>query len=208
MTYRELQAMQVAYELLAPLKPSAQQRVMTWLSAALADTSGAPTAVDEPAATVKPVADVPTHVAPSDSVAEAVAEPEAAVPEVDTAPPAVRVAEPTATAEPEVAVEPEPEPVTEPVPDPRPRRGRSAKATGRRAAKAARPAAAVKPAETAPGPRSDRPDGDQFLADLATVGSFKALAEKYGKSIGTIGNWANQLREQGFDIPVGRQKKA
>jgi transposase len=36
----------------------------------------------------------------------------------------------------------------------------------------------------------------------------KALAEKYRKSIGTIGNWANQLREQGFDIPVGRQKKA
>jgi transposase len=59
-----------------------------------------------------------------------------------------------------------------------------------------------------PGRRGDRPSGEQFLTDLAAAGSFKALAEKYGKSIGTIGNWANQLREQGFDIPVGRQKKA
>jgi len=42
MTFRELQAMQVAYELLAPLDPSARQRVMTWLSAALADTNSAP----------------------------------------------------------------------------------------------------------------------------------------------------------------------
>ena len=82
------------------------------------------------------------------------------------------------------------------------------KATGRRAAKAASSVAAVMPAAAAPGPRGERPGGDQFLADLAAVGSFKALAEKYGKSIGTIGNWANQLREQGFDIPVGRQKKA
>ena len=98
--------------------------------------------------------------------------------------------------------------MTEPAPVPQPRRGRSAKATGRRTAEAARSAAAGKPAEAAPSPRSDRPDGYQFLADLAATGSFKALAEKYGKSIGTIGNWANQLREQGFDIPVGRQKKA
>jgi hypothetical protein len=34
--------MQVAYELLSPLDPSAQQRVMAWLSAALADNNGAP----------------------------------------------------------------------------------------------------------------------------------------------------------------------
>jgi hypothetical protein len=204
MIFRELQAMQVAYELLSPLDPSAQHRVITWLSAALADTNGAPTAVDEPAAAVKPVAEVPAEVAPGDSVAQAIAEHEAAVPEAETAPPTVRVAEPAA-AEPEGAVEPEP--LAEPVPDPLPRRGRSAKTTGRRAAKAARSAPAVKPAEAAPSPRSDRPDGDQFLADLAAVGSFKALAEKYSKSIGTIGNWANQLREQGFNIPVGRQKK-
>jgi hypothetical protein len=203
MTYRELQAMQVAYELLSPLDPSAQQRVMTWLSAALADPTSAPTAVDEPAATVKPVAEVPAHVALADNVAQGMAEREAAVPE---AAPAVPVAERAAPVEPDVAVQPKP--MAEPVPDPRPRRDRSAKATGRRAAKADRSAAAVKPAEAAPGPRSDRPDGDQFLADLAAVGSFKALAEKYSKSIGTIGNWANQLREQGFDIPVGRQKKA
>ena len=57
-------------------------------------------------------------------------------------------------------------------------------------------------------PWGDRPSGEQFLADLAATGSFKALAEKYDKSIGMIGNWANQLREQWFDIPVGRQKKA
>ena len=206
MTFRELQAMQVAYELLAPLDPSARQRVMTWLSAALTDPNSAPTAVDEPAAAVKPVAEVPAHVALADSVAEVMAKRETAVSEAETAAPAVRVAEPATAAEPEVAVEPEP--VAEPAPDPRPRRGRSAKATGRPAAKAARSVAAVKPAEAAPGPRSDRPGGDQFLADLAAVGSFKGLAEKYGKSIGTIGNWANQLREQGFDIPAGRQKKA
>jgi hypothetical protein len=204
MTFRELQAMQVAYELLTPLEPSAQQRVMTWLSAALADTNGAPTAVDEPAAALEPVAEVLAEVALGDSDAEVMAEHKAAWPEVETAPPAVPVAELAAAAEPKAAVEP----VAEPVPDPQPRRGRSAKATGRRAAKAARSAPAVEPAEAAPGPRSDRPGGDQFLADLAAVGSFKALAEKYGKSIGTIGNWANQLREQGFDIPVGRQKKA
>jgi hypothetical protein len=203
MTFRELQAMQVAYELLAPLDPTAQQRAMTWLSAALADTNGAPTAVHEPAAAVKPAAEVPADLALGDSVASVMTEHEAAVPKVETATLAVRAAELAATAEPEVAVEPEPEPE----PDPRPRRGRSAKATGRRAAKAATSAPAVKPAEAAPGPRSDRPSGDQFLADLAATGSFKALAEKYSKSIGTIGNWANHLREQGFDIPVGRQKR-
>jgi hypothetical protein len=206
MTFRELQAMQTAYELLAPLDPGAQQRVMTWLSAALADTNSAPTAIDEPAAAVKPVAEMPTEIAPGDNVAEAMAEHEAAVPEVETAPPTVPVAEPTAPTEPDVAAEPKS--MAEPAPDPRPRRSRSAKATGQRAAKAARPASPGKPAETAPGPRGDRPAGDQFLADLAATGSFKALAEKYGKSIGTISNWANQLREQGFDIPVGRQKKA
>jgi hypothetical protein len=206
MTFKELQAMQIAYELLAPLDPTAQHRVMTWLSAALADTNGAPTTADEPAAAVKPVAEMPAKVTLGDSVATVIAEHKAAVPEIETAAPAVRIAELAATAEPEVAVDPEP--VAEPVPAPRPRRGRSAKVSGQRAAKAARSAAAVKPAETAPGPRSDRPGGDQFLADLAATGSFKALAEKYGKSIGTIGNWAHQLREQGFDIPVGRQKKA
>jgi hypothetical protein len=205
MTYKELQAMQVAYELLTPLDPSAQQRVMTWLSAALTDTTSGPTAIDEPAATVKPVAEVPAHVAPGDNVVQGMAEHEAAVPEAETAAPAVRGAEVKAAAEPELAVEPQP--MAEPAADPRPRRRRSAKATGRRATKADRSAPAVKPSETAPGPRSDRPNGDQFLADLAATGSFKALAEKYSKSIGTIGNWANHLREQGFDIPVGRQKR-
>ena len=179
---------------------------MTWLSAALADTNGTPTAVDEPAAAVKPVAEVPAQIAPGDNVAEVIAEHEAAAPEAGTPASAVGVAEPTAPTEPDVAVEPEP--TAEPGPEPRPRRSRPAKATGQRAAvKTAGPAAAVKLAETAPGPRGDRPAGDQFLADLAAVGSLKALAEKYSKSIGTIGNWANQLREQGFDIPVGRQKK-
>jgi len=205
MTFRELQAMQVAYELLAPLDPSAQHRAMTWLSAALADTNSAPTAVHEPAAALKPVAEAPAQVALADSVAEVMAKHEAAVPEAETAAPSVRVAEPAAAAEPEVAVVPQP--VAEPAPELRSRQGRSATATGRRAAKAARSVAAVKPAKAAPGPRGDRPGGEQFLADLAAVGSFTALAEKYGKSIGTIGNWANQLREQGFDIPVGRRKK-
>ena len=193
MTFRELQAMQVAYELLAPLDPSAQQRAMTWLSAALADTTSAPTAIAEPTAAVNPAAEAPTNVALGDSVAQGIAEHEAAVPETETIAPTVTV---------------EPEPAAVPVPDPRPRRGRAAKTAGRRAPKAARTAAAAKPAPAAPGPRGERPGGDQFLADLAAVGSFKALAEKYSKSIGTIGNWANQLREQGYDIPVGRQKKA
>jgi phage/plasmid primase-like uncharacterized protein len=89
----------------------------------------------------------------------------------------------------------------------RPKRGQPGKATGRRAAKAAESAAAAPQAEAAPGRRGDRPSGEQFLDDLAATGSFKGLAEKYGKSIGTIGNWANQLREQGFEIPVGRQRK-
>jgi hypothetical protein len=204
MTFRELQVMQVTYELLTPLDPSAQQRVMTWLSAALADSTSAPATLDEPTAKVKPAAEVPTEVTPS--VAETIAEHQTAVTEAETAPPTVRDAEPAAAAEPEVAVDSEP--VAEPAPDPRPRRRQAAKTTGRRAATAARPATAVQPPQAAPGPRSNRPDGAQFLADLTAVGSFKALAAKYGKSIGTISNWANQLREQGFDIPVGRPKKA
>jgi hypothetical protein len=194
MAFRELQAMQVAYELLSPLDPSARQRVMAWLSAALADENGAPTVVDELVAPVTPVAEVPAEIAPGDSVAEVIADHSAAVPAVDAAAPAAPAVEP--------------EPVDEPAPDPRPGRGRPAKATGRRAAKVARSVAAAKPAEAAPSRRGERPSGDQFLADLADAGSFKALAEKYGKSIGTIGNWANQLREQGFDIPGGRQKKS
>jgi hypothetical protein len=197
------EAMQVAYELLSPLEPSAQQRVMAWLSAALADTAGAPAAVDKPTAPVIPAAEAPADIAPAESVAEVVAEQAAALSHGQTAASAL---EPVAAIEPEAAVEPEP--VAEPAPDPRPKRGRPAKVTGRRAAKAARSAAAVKPAVGTPSGRSERPGGEQFLADLAAVGSFKALAEKYSKSIGTIGNWANQLREQGFDIPVGRQKKA
>ena len=206
MTFRELQAMQVAYELLAPLDPSARQRVMTWLSAALADTTSAPTAVHEPAAALTPVAAAPAQVTLADNVAEVMAKHETAAPDVETAAPAVRVTEAAAATDPKAAVEPEP--VAEPAPELRPRRGRSAKATGRRAARTPSSVAAMKPAEAAPGTRGERPSGDQFLADLAAVGSFKALAEKYGKSIGTIGNWANQLREQGFDIPVGRRKKA
>jgi hypothetical protein len=202
MAFRELQAMQVAYELLSPLDPTAQQRAMAWLSAALADNNGAPTTVDNPAAPVKPDADVPAENAPRDSVAKVTAEHAAAVPEVETATPAAPALEPAVAIEPHVAVEPVP------VPDPRPKRGRPAKATDRRTTKSAKSAPAAKPAEEAPGPRGDRPSGEQFLADLAAAGTFKALAEKYGKSIGTIGNWANQLREQGIDIPVGRQKKA
>jgi hypothetical protein len=196
--------MQVAYELLSPLDPSAQQRVMAWLSAALADENGAPTAMGEPAAPVKPAAEVSAETAPGDSVAEVVTEHATAVPDVKPAAPAAPAVEPVAATRPEVAVEL----VAAPAPDPRPKRGRSAKAFGRRAAKATTPAPAATPAEGTPGRRGVRPSGDQFLADLAAAGSFKALAEKYDKSIGTIGNWANQLREQGFDIPVGRQKKA
>ena len=196
MAFRELQAMQVAYELLSPLDPNARQRVMAWLTAAFADESGALTTVDEPAA--------PAETEPAHSAVE-VADAYPAVPDVQTAAPAAAAVEPAATAEPEPAVEPQP--VAEPTRDPRPRRSRPAKATGRRAAKTAKPAPAAPPTHTAPPRRGDRPSGEQFLADLTAVGSFKALADKYGKSIGTIGNWANQLREQGFDIPVGRQKK-
>jgi hypothetical protein len=195
--------MQVAYELLSPLDPNAQQRVMAWLSAALADNNSAPAAVDEPGAPVKPAVDVPAETAPGDSVAEVAAEHARAVPKVETTAPAV---EPVAVTEPEVAVEPEP--VAQPARDPRPKRARPARTTGRRSPRAVRSAPAAKPAETAPGRQGARPSGEQFLADLTAAGSFKALAEKYGKSIGTIGNWANQLREKGIDIPVGRQKKA
>lgn len=205
MAFRELQAMQAAYELLSPLDPSAQQRAMAWLSAALADKNGAPTTVDEPAAPVKPLAEGSSaEIAAGDSVAEVAAERAAAVPEGETAAPAAPADEPVDAAEPEVAAEP----VAEPAPDPRPKRGRSAKATGRRGAKSAKSVPATTPMEAAPSRRADRPSGEQFLTDLTAAGSFKALAEKYGKSVGTIGNWANQLREQGFDIPVGRQKKA
>ncbi|MFI1996909.1 hypothetical protein [Actinoplanes sp. NPDC020271] len=206
MPFRELQAMQVAYELLSPLDPNARQRVMTWLSAALADTDGISATVGETADAGRAVAEGPVEVTPSDSRAHALAEHEAPASIDETAAPTVRAAELAAAAEPGVTAESKPEPVAESTPDPVPRRSRAA--TGRRAAKAARSPGAAKPAESAPGPRSDRPGGDQFLADLAAAGSFKALAGKYGKSIGTIGNWANQLREQGFNIPVGRQKKA
>lgn len=108
----------------------------------------------------------------------------------------------------------EPEPAAEPAPGPQAKRGRPAKATGRRAVKAARssaaavPSPAATPTPAAQGRRGGRPSGEQFLADLGAAGSFKALAEKYGKSVGTIGNWANQLRELGVDIPVGRLKKS
>jgi hypothetical protein len=206
MPLQELQAMQVAYELLSPLDPNAQQRVMTWLSAALTDTNGAPATVHETAAAVPAIAEAPAEVTPGDSRAQAIAEHEAAASKDETAAATVHVAELAAAAHPEVTAESKPEPVAEPIPEPKPRRDRAT--TGRRAAKATRSPATAKPAEPAPAPRKERPGGDQFLADLAAAGSFKALAEKYGKSIGTIGNWANQLREQGFNIPVGRQKKA
>ncbi|MFI6078989.1 hypothetical protein ACIA5C_46530 [Actinoplanes sp. NPDC051343] len=90
----------------------------------------------------------------------------------------------------------------------RPKRGWPAKTIGRSAAKAAKPSVAATPAQAEQRRRGERRSGEQFLADLTAVGSSKALAEKYGKSIGTIGNWANQLREHGFDIPVGRLKKS
>ncbi|WP_030443547.1 hypothetical protein [Actinoplanes subtropicus] len=196
MAFRELQAMQVAYELLSPLDPNAQRRVMAWLAAALADESGALPRVDEPAATAE--------TEPTDKLVQ-VAAAHPAVPEVKTAAPTTAAVEPAAAAEPEPAAEPQP--VAEQAPVPRPRRSRPGKANGPRAAKAAKSAPAAPPAQPTPPRRGERPSGEQFLADLAAVGTFKALAEKYGKSIGTIGNWANQLREQGFDIPVGRQKK-
>nr|WP_221382463.1 hypothetical protein [Actinoplanes polyasparticus] len=209
MAFRELQAMQVAYDLLSPLEPSAQQRVMAWLSAALADADSVALAVDDPAVPGMPVADEPEETASPDSVTDGAAQPERAVSALATAAPPAPAVEPVAAAEPQAAVEPEPEPgpVAEPAPTPRPKRGRSAQAPGRRAAKATRASVTATPAPTAPGRRGERPSGEQFLADLTAAGSFKALAKNYGKSIGTIGNWANQLREQGFDIPVGRQKK-
>ncbi|WP_308215606.1 hypothetical protein [Salinispora arenicola] len=195
MAFRELEAMQAAYDLLSPLEASAQQRVIAWLSAALADTNGAPMVVDE-LTLGKPVADVHADITSKDSAPTVLDEHAAAGPEVQTAAPTVSVA-PVAAAEPEVTeLEPAPQ---------RPKRGRPAKATGRRAA---RSVSATKPAVAAPGRRGERPSGEQYLADLAAAGSFKALAEKYGKSVGTIGNWANQLREKGFDIPVGRQKRS
>jgi len=199
MAFRELQSMQAAYELLSPLEPSAQQRVMAWLSAALADKNGAPTAVDEPTAPVQPVAEVSAESAPGLDGAQAASEPATAVPQARAAALAASTAEPVAAAEPDVTAEPALEP--------RPRRARTTKATGRRVAKAAEPAPVATPTQKAPRRRGERPSGEQYLADLAAAGSFKALAEKYGKSTGTIGNWANQLRELGFDIPVGRQKK-
>nr|WP_221382526.1 hypothetical protein [Actinoplanes polyasparticus] len=207
MAFRELQAMQVAYELLSPLEPSAQQRVMAWLSAALADADSVALAVDEPAVPGTLAADEPEATDSPDSVTDGAAQHEPAVPDVATSAPPAPALEPVAAAEPQAAVELQPGPVAEPAPTPRPKRGRSAQATGRRAAKAARASVTATPAPAAPGRRGERPSGEQFLADLTAAGSFKALAEKYDKSIGTIGNWANQLREQGFDIPVGRQKK-
>jgi hypothetical protein len=101
MAFRELQAMQVAYELLSPLDPGAQQRAMAWLSAALADKDGAPTAVDEPATPGSPDVEVPSEVEPAASVTQATAE---------HAAPAAPVAE----AEPEATIEPEPEATVEP----------------------------------------------------------------------------------------------
>lgn len=186
MALQELQAMQAAYELLSPLDPSAQQRALTWLSAALADTKDAPAVADEPATPVKHVIDAPADNTSPKGAADA-------------------TRGSTATESPVAA---EPGPVAEPKPVPRPQRGRSARTTGRRAADAVVSPVPATSAQAKPGRRGARPSGEQFLSDLAAVGSFKELAEKYGKSIGTIGNWANQLREQGFDIPVGRLKKA
>jgi hypothetical protein len=207
MALRELQAMQAAYELLSPLDPSAQQRVLTWVSAALADTNGLAKAADEPAAPVQPIADLPADIASPNNVADAATEPATALPDVQTAAPAPPTSKRRrAAAEPQAAVEPEP--VAQPAPAPLPKRSRPAKTTGRPAAKATESSVTAASAQTAPRPRGERPTGEQFLTDLTTTGSFKALAQKYGKSVGTIGNWANQLREQGFDIPVGRQKKA
>ncbi len=196
MAFRELQAMQVAYELLSPLDPNAQQRVMAWLSAALADDIGALTAGDDPVAPQKSITEASADVALKDSVVNIMAENATAEPDVATAEAAELIVEQVAAAESAV----------EPAPVPRPKRRRSLKATGRPSKAAARSAPTATPTQQAPGRRRERPSGNQFLDDLAAAGSFKALAEKYGKSIGTIGNWANQLREQGFDVPGGRQK--
>lgn len=202
MALRELQAMQVAYELLSPLDSGAQQRVMAWLSAALADNDGAPAVVDKLAVPVKPVADVPAENAPADSVAQVVAEHAPTEPEVPSTGLLAPAVEAVAAKKSRVAVQPRPLAAS----DPRTEPARHRKTTGRRAAKATKPAAEL--TQLTPSRRGERPTGEQFLADLAAAGTFKELAEKYGKSIGTIGNWANQLREQGFTVPVGRQKKA
>src|SRR5690349_14742153 len=81
MALRELEAMQAAYELLSPLDPSAQQRVLTWLSAALADTDGPATAAAEPAAPADLVGHVPADNASPDNVAVAATEHAAAAPD-------------------------------------------------------------------------------------------------------------------------------
>ena len=73
MAFQDLKVMQAAYELLSPLDPNAQQRVLGWLSAALADTDGAPTVVHESSAPVQPVAGASAETAPGDSVTEVVA---------------------------------------------------------------------------------------------------------------------------------------
>jgi hypothetical protein len=208
MALQELQAMQVAYELLSPLDPSAQQRVLAWLSAALADPNGVPNAPEEPVAPVNPVADLPANVASTKDLADPSTANATATPDSTIAAPAEPVEQRRPKRKPQGTLEPGTEPVAEPAPAPRPKRVRATKATGRRSAKSAEPPVVAIPAQAARGHRGERPHGEQFLTDLAAVGSFKALAEKYGKSIGTIGNWANQLREQGFDIPVGRLKKA
>ena len=152
---------------------------------------------------MNPVIVVSATIAPSDGVAEVPVEHATPGLEMETVAPATPTVEAVAVAEPEAV-----EPVAEPAPRPRHQRVRSAKATRRSGAEASGSTAAAMPAQKAPSRQSDRPSGEQFLTDLAAAGSFTALAEKYGKSTGTIGNWANQLREQGFSIPVGRQKKA
>ncbi|MFI6079370.1 hypothetical protein ACIA5C_48530 [Actinoplanes sp. NPDC051343] len=208
MALQELQAMQVAYELLSPLDPSAQQRVLAWLSAALADPNGVPKAPEEPVAPVTAVADVPVDGASANDRADASTANATVAPDSKIAAPAAPVEQRGPKREPQGALEPGSKSEAAPAPALRPKRARAAKATGRRSAKTAEPPAAATPAQAAPGRRTERPTGEQFLTDLAAVGSFKALAATYGKSVGTIGNWANQLREQGFDIPVGRLKKA
>ncbi|AEV86802.1 hypothetical protein ACWT_5784 [Actinoplanes sp. SE50] len=205
MALQELQAMQTAFELLSPLDASAQQRVLVWLSAALADTNGGPVSADNPGA------GMPSNIASEDVVAGTPTQYPGTLPGHQTLAPVAAAGERGAEAEPQVAAEPGSGPVDEPVSAARPARTRAAKSTGRRAGKTGKASAAATSApvvRTASGRRSERPSGEQFLTDLNTLGSFKALAEEYGKSIGTIGNWANQLREQGFAIPVGRQKKA
>jgi hypothetical protein len=202
MALRELQAMQVAYEALSPLDSNAQQRVLTWLSAALADTNGASTVADESATPVEPATEQPAENPAADNIAQVAAEPAVAVSEAQTTTTAPTI-DPVAADAPRATAEAQPAPE----PGPRAKPARAANVSGRRPAKTAK-TAATKPVQQTLGPRGERPTGEEFLADLAAAGSYKALAGAYGKSIGTIGNWANQLREQGFDIPAGRQKKA